>query len=86
MPAEADDRYAKYLISRLAAFRNVWWSLANEYDFMKEKRESDWDRLIRVVHASDPYGHLTSIHNGRELYNQTNPALNADRARQRAGP
>ena len=20
----------------LAAFRNVWWSLANEYDFMKE--------------------------------------------------
>jgi hypothetical protein len=75
MPAEADDRYVKYLVSRLAAFRNVWWSLANEYDFMKEKRESDWDRLIRVVHDSDPYGHLTSIHNGRELYNHSNHAL-----------
>jgi Domain of unknown function (DUF5060)/Protein of unknown function (DUF4038)/Domain of unknown function (DUF5605) len=75
MPAEADDRYVRYLVSRLAAFRNVWWSLANEYDFMKEKRESDWDRLIRVVHESDPYGRLTSIHNGRELYNHTNPLL-----------
>ena len=75
MPADADDRYVRYLVSRLAAFRNVWWSLANEYDFMKEKRESDWDRLIRVVHESDPYGHLTSIHNGRELYNHTNPLL-----------
>ena len=75
MPDEADDRYLRYVISRLAAFRNVWWSLANEYDFMTEKQESDWDRLIEVVHASDPYGRLTSIHNGRQLYNHTNPLL-----------
>ncbi len=75
MTADEDDRYAKYLVSRLGAFRNVWWSLANEFDFMKEKRTADWDRLIRVVHESDPYGHLTSIHNGRDLYNHTNPLL-----------
>lgn len=75
MPDEADDRYLRYLISRLAAFRNVWWSVANEYDFMKEKQESDWDRLISVVHSADPYGHLTSVHNGRDLYNHTNPLI-----------
>jgi hypothetical protein len=75
MPDEADDRYLRYIISRLAAFRNVWWSLANEYDFMTEKQESDWDRLIQIVHESDPYHHLTSIHNGRVLYNHTNPLL-----------
>jgi hypothetical protein len=75
MPDEADERYLRYLISRLAAFRNVWWSLANEYDFMTEKQESDWDHLIQVVHESDPYGRLTSIHNGRLLYNHTNPLL-----------
>jgi hypothetical protein len=75
MPDDVDDRYLQYVISRLAAFRNVWWSLANEYDFMKEKQPSDWDRLIEVVRKSDPYEHLTSIHNGRELYNQTNPLL-----------
>jgi hypothetical protein len=75
MPAEADDRYVRYLVSRLSSFRNVWWSLANEYDFMKEKHEADWDRLIKAVHDSDSYGHLTSIHNGRDLYNHTNPLL-----------
>ena len=47
MPDEVDDRYLKYVVSRLAAFRNVWWSLANEYDFMTEKQESDWDRHDR---------------------------------------
>src|SRR5262249_53510248 len=36
MPAAVDDRYVRYLVARLAAHRNVWWSLANEYDFMKE--------------------------------------------------
>jgi hypothetical protein len=65
----------RYLVSRLAAFRNVWWSLANEYDFMLEKEESDWDRLIEVVAEADPYDRLTSIHNGRLLYNHTNPRL-----------
>ena len=39
MPDEVDDRYLKYVVSRLGAFRNVWWSLANEYDFMTEKQE-----------------------------------------------
>jgi hypothetical protein len=75
MPDEADDRYLRYVVSRLAAFRNVWWSLANEYDFMTEKQESDWDRFINIVHESDSYHHLTSIHNGRQLYNHTNPLL-----------
>ena len=34
-----DDRYLRYCIARLAAFRNVWWSLANEYDFMTNQPE-----------------------------------------------
>jgi hypothetical protein len=75
MPDEVDDRYLRYIVSRLAAYRNVWWSLANEFDFMTEKQESDWDRLIKVVDEADPYGRLTSIHNGRLLYNHTNPLL-----------
>ena len=74
MPDEADDRYVRYLVSRLAAFRNVWWSLANEYDFMT-KKESDWDRLIQTVHDTDPYGRMFSIHNGFRIYNHTNPLL-----------
>lgn len=68
-----DDRYVRYLVARLAAYRNVWWSLANEYDFIKTKTEADWDRLFRVVQAEDPYGHLRSIHHARLLYNYTLP-------------
>jgi hypothetical protein len=75
MPPGADDAYLRYLIARLSAYRNVWWSLANEFDFMAEKKDADWDRLIRVVAESDPYGHLRSIHNGTRLYNHTNPLL-----------
>jgi hypothetical protein len=71
-PAE-DDRYLRYVISRFSAYRNVWWSLANEYDFMKQKRESDWDRFFQIVQASDPYGHLRSVHNGRLIYNNNQP-------------
>jgi hypothetical protein len=73
MEPAADDRYLRYVVARLAAYRNVWWSLANEWDFMREKRESDWDRFFRIVVESDPYGHLRSIHNGTLLYNHTHP-------------
>lgn len=73
MPKEADDRYLKYVVSRLAAYRNIWWSMANEYDFMKEKTPEDWDRFFQIVQSSDPYSHLRSIHNGTILYNHTKP-------------
>jgi uncharacterized protein DUF5060/uncharacterized protein DUF5605/uncharacterized protein DUF4038 len=40
MGPDNDDHYLRYVIARLAAYRNVWWSLANEFDFMmNEKRE-----------------------------------------------
>jgi Domain of unknown function (DUF5605)/Domain of unknown function (DUF5060)/Protein of unknown function (DUF4038) len=73
MRGAQDDRYLRYVISRLAAYRNVWWSLANEYDFMKEKREEDFERFGQIVSTSDPYHHLLSIHNGKQLFNHTRP-------------
>ncbi|MEJ5258658.1 MAG: DUF5060 domain-containing protein [Anaerohalosphaeraceae bacterium] len=73
MPKEADDRYLRYVVARLAAFRNVWWSMANEFDFMKEKTPEDWDRFFQIVQRCDPYEHLRSIHNGTVLYNHTKP-------------
>jgi len=63
MDAQTDERYLRYLIARLAAYRNVWWSLANEYDIMKSKNLADWDRLFRIVQTYDPYQHLRSVHN-----------------------
>ncbi len=71
MDAATDDRYLRYVVARLAAYRNVWWSMANEFDFMDSKRMADWDRFFRVVQESDPYGHLRSIHNGRVIYDHS---------------
>ena len=65
MSAEQDNRYVAYLTSRLAAFRNVWWSLANEYDFLLDtKPMPQWDRYFQIIEEHDPYNHLKSIHNG----------------------
>ena len=68
MGEEADDRYLRYVVARLGAFRNVWWSLANEWDLLDAKTETDWDRFFRIILEEDPYDHLRSIHNCREFY------------------
>ena len=68
MDATADDRYVRYVVARFGAFRNIWWSLANEYDFLRTKTEGDWDRMGALVQQCDPYGHLRSIHNGAVIY------------------
>lgn len=73
MGATNDERYVRYVVARLGAYRNVWWSLANEWDFMKTKTEADWDRLGPLVQQCDPYNHLRSIHNGNLLYDHNKP-------------
>ena len=73
MPRDIDHRYLKYLIARLAAYRNVWWSLANEYDFLRSKTIEDWDAIGTLIAEQDPYHHLTGIHNGAEWFDHTRP-------------
>ena len=73
MSAEEDHRYLRYVIARLAAYRNVWWSLANEYDFMRNKTMAEWDAFFRIVAEEDPYQHLRSIHNGARWYDHGKP-------------
>ncbi len=76
MDRETDDRYLRYLVARLAAYRNVWWSLANEFDLMLKipsKQMSDWDRFFQIIRDSDPYDRLRSIHNCRQWYDHTKP-------------
>ncbi len=65
--------YLRYIISRLSAFRNVWWSLANEYDigldeedpshFILSKTRRNWDVIGEYIRANDPYNHPRSCHN-----------------------
>ncbi len=79
MSDEQDDRYLRYCIARLSAYRNVWWSLANEYDFMTNvpqghrgnKQWEDWDRFFSILQKEDPHQRLRGIHNGRKWYDHT---------------
>jgi hypothetical protein len=52
MPAEVEDLIFRHLIARVAAYRNVWWSLANEWDLLKNKTLEDWQRHFRVNEAA----------------------------------
>lgn len=65
---EVEEAYLRYVIARLSSYRNVWWSIANEFDFNKHKTMEDWDRLFCTVQHFDPYGRLRSIHNGTKMY------------------
>ena len=56
--------YLDYLLRRISAFPNVWWSLANEYDLnLTYKTVEDWEEIEEFVAANDPYHHLLSNHN-----------------------
>ncbi len=68
MSNDVNIRYIKYVTARLASFRNVWWSIANEWDLVKYKTHSDWDLLSKTTVDSDPYRHLCSIHGSTAMY------------------
>lgn len=73
MPDSTDEFYLKYVLARLAAYRHVWWSVANEFDFMQNKSLDNWHRIFEILYRGDPYGHLRSIHNGFKLYDHALP-------------
>lgn len=75
MSHEQDLRYVRYLAARLGAYRNVWWSMANEYDFLLDvKPVEHWDNCFKALMEADPHHHLKSIHNGE-------PDMNYDHGR-----
>ncbi len=73
MSREEDDLYWNYVVARLGAFSNVWWSLANEYDLMPQKSLADWERYAQILCEKDPYHHMRSIHNCISCYDFSRP-------------
>ncbi len=80
MDSASDNRYIRYAMARLGAYQNVWWSLANEYDFMTipvrenhmgNKHIEDWDKFFSIIQKEDPYQRLRSIHHGKIWYDHT---------------
>lgn len=63
--------YLTYLLARFAAYPNVWWSLANEYDAMSSFKKSDWDCIDQFISEKDAYGHMLSCHYMLKAYDYT---------------
>ena len=73
MTPEQDDLYWHYAVARFSAYRNVWWSLANEYDLMAHKTLRDWERFASILCEKDPCRHLRSIHSCLHFYDYSRP-------------
>lgn len=68
--------YLDYLLRRLAAFPNVWWSLANEYDVcLAYKSIQDWEDIEQFVASHDPFGHPLSNHNIAYFWDAARPNI-----------
>ena len=72
MGHENNKFYLRYMVARLAAYRNIWWSFANEYDLLRWPMEH-WDEYMKLVQQIDPYNRLRGIHNCRGFYDHNKP-------------
>ncbi|MBN2762546.1 MAG: DUF5060 domain-containing protein [Bacteroidales bacterium] len=68
--------YLNYLVARISSLRNVWWSLANEYDLVMPEGKNarsvldrrEWDRIGNYLMENDPYNHPRSVHEWSKIY------------------
>ena len=63
--------YLDYLLRRLSAFPNVWWSLSNEYDLVEDKTLEHWEHIEEFIAKNDPYHHLMGNHNCFKFWDHT---------------
>ena len=77
MGDELNKRYVRYMIARISAYRNVWWSLANEWDVPKIKETIDWEAIGTLLQNEDPHQRFRGIHNWYDtedhFYNHSRP-------------
>lgn len=55
--------YLEYVMRRISAYPNVWWSLANEYEQMTDFTKERWEEMAAFLGRNDGGGHLLSNHN-----------------------
>ncbi|MBN1482889.1 DUF5060 domain-containing protein [candidate division KSB1 bacterium] len=63
MGDDMNEKYVRYMIARISAYRNVWWSLANEWDVPRTKEAIDWEGIGTLLQKEDPFQRLRGIHN-----------------------
>lgn len=69
---DTETAYLRYVVARLSAFDNVWWSLCNEFDILGRPLER-WNRMGRLLAEIDPHARLRSIHQWVEFPDHNQP-------------
>ncbi|MDO4340844.1 MAG: DUF5060 domain-containing protein [Eubacteriales bacterium] len=75
MSMDENRTYLEYLLRRLSAIPCIWWSIANEYDLLFNRKMEDWYEFEKIICENDVYGHLLSNHNCTKLYDFSRPAI-----------
>lgn len=75
MSSESNLRYLDYTIRRLAAYPNIWWSIANEYDLFLDWNIEKWHEIDEFIADNDPFHHLLSNHNCFPTYDYSRDAI-----------
>ena len=75
MKQEENLTYLEYVIRRFAAYPQLWWSMANEYDLFFDWKKEQWYEIDEYIAAHDPYHHMLSNHNCFLPYDFERPAI-----------
>lgn len=70
---EECSAYLNYVVDRLSGHPNLWWSLANEFDNVKEFDIEWWPRFAQLIAEKDQKKHLLSNHNCLVYWDFHNP-------------
>lgn len=73
MPAEARNRFIRYLAARLSAYRNVWWCLCEDTDAMPGWSAADWEHVAEALQQSDVHGRLRTLCGESRPYEHQRP-------------
>ncbi len=66
-------KYLDYTVARLSVNPNIWWSLANEYDNLKNFDITWWEKFAKFIEEKDIKHHLLSNHNCLVYWDFDNP-------------
>lgn len=66
-------KYLAFVVERLKKHPNLWWSLANEYDNLKNFDVGWWAKFAEFIAERDDQRHLLSNHNCLVYWDFHNP-------------
>ena len=75
MQTRQNETYLEYVMRRLGAVPEIWWSMANEFDLCFDRNMEEWYGIEQKIKTGDVYGHLLSNHNCFSFYDFKRSAI-----------